>query len=322
VTSRYRPDIEKWLQADTFHQKINLELNSTHISHAVNAFIDAKVSELAISDDNELQRKVKNYLLENSEETFLWVSLVCKRLEVVPLWKMQLQLTEVLGEFPPGLEQLYERMMNQIENGESAKFCKQILSSITLTLRPIHLKELVTTAGLQEELLYDLQLVRELVDLCSSFLTLQEEMVYFVHQSAKDYFSTCKGERIFHSGQADGHCEIMCRSLEVMSRTLKRDICGLQMPGVLLSEVESDINKNPLTHIQYACCYWISHLCLAGQQHHQLYLSDCGKVHTFLQKHFLHWLEALSLIGEMSKGVLMITDLQSMLTVNDSAITL
>src|SRR5205814_3785395 len=175
VASRYRSDIERWLQADAFQQKINLELNSTHISHAVNAFIDAKISELAKRKlfDNKLQEKVRNHLLENSEETFLWVSLVCKRLEVVPLWKIKLQLAEVLGEFPPGLEQLYERMMNQIENGESAELFIQILSSITLTLRPIHLKELVTTAGLQEELLYDLQLVRELVDLCSSFLTLR-----------------------------------------------------------------------------------------------------------------------------------------------------
>ena len=156
----------------------------------------------------------------------------------------------------------------------------------------------------------------------SSFLIIQERIVYFVHQSAKDYFSTGKGERIFHSGQADGHCEIMCRSLETLSRTLEKDICSLQMPGVLLSEVESSINKDPLTHIQYASCYWIDHLRQAGWQHRQLYLSDHGKVHIFLQKHFLHWLEALSLIGEMSKGVLMITDLQSMLTVNDSAITL
>src|SRR5436305_7174026 len=113
-------------------------------------------------------------------------------------------------------------MMNQTENRESAELCKQILSSITLTLHPIHLKELVATAGLPEELLHDLQLVCELVDLCSSFLMLWEEMIYFVHQSAKDYFSTGKGEWIFHSGQADGHCEIMYRSLEVISRTLKR----------------------------------------------------------------------------------------------------
>src|SRR5947207_6658387 len=92
VASRYRPDIERWLQADAFQQKINLELNSTHISHAVNAFIDAKISELAKQKlfDNKLQEKVRNYLLENSEETFLWVSLVCKRLEVVPLWKIKL----------------------------------------------------------------------------------------------------------------------------------------------------------------------------------------------------------------------------------------
>src|SRR5205085_578869 len=84
--------------------------------------------------------------------------------------------------------------------------------------------------------------------------------------------------RIFLSSQAESHCEIMCRSLETLSRTLERDICSLLMPGVLLNEVESSINKDPLTHIQYACCYWIGHLRQAGWQHRQLYLSDHGKV--------------------------------------------
>ena len=97
------------------------------------------------------------------------------------------------------------------------------------------------------------------------------------------------------------------------------------MPGAFLDKL-SGVNQDPLAHIQYACCYWAGHLRgQAGNCHHryhQLILSDGGKVHIFLQKHFLHWLEALSLMREMSKGVLIITDLQSMLTVNDSTITL
>jgi hypothetical protein len=143
------------------------------------------------------------------------------------------------------------------------------------------------------------------VDLCGSFLTVQEETVYFIHQSAKDYFSTGKGAKIFPSGQAEEHCKIVCRSLQVMSDTLKRDIYGLQMPGALLDELNS-VNQDPLSHIRYTCCYWVGHLRGASYlSHDQIDLCDSGKVHIFFQKHFLHWLEALSLIGNISDGLLL-----------------
>ncbi|KAL2862490.1 WD40-repeat-containing domain protein [Aspergillus lucknowensis] len=315
VTSRYRHDIENWLQPNGHCQKINLELNSTHISRAVNTFIDNKVSELArrMRYDDNLQREVQNHLYKNAEGTFLWVALVCKRLQTVPRVKIKLELPKVLEEFPPRLEQLYERMMDQILNGEVAESCTRILSAVTLTYRPLHLKELVTAAGLPPELLYDLLLVRELVNLCGSFVTVREETIYFVHQSAKDYFSTGKGTSIFPTGKEEGHVVITRRSLEVMSNTLQRNIGGLKTPGALPSEVTINRQDN-LMHIKYACCFWVNHLSRVGHnQHHRIGLFDGGNVHIFLQEHLLHWLEALSLMGEMSKGVLMLADLHSML---------
>src|SRR6202034_2835078 len=151
------------------------------------------------------------------------------------------------------------------------------------------------TAGLQENL-DDLESLNELVDLCGSFLTVREETVYFIHQSAKDYFSTSKGTKIFPLGQAEEHRKIACRSIQVMSNTLKRDICSLQMPGAFLDKLNR-VNQDSLTHIRYACCYWVSHLRDASPfQQDQTNLGDNGEVYVFLQKHFLHWLEALSLM--------------------------
>jgi hypothetical protein len=36
---------------------------------------------------------------------------------------------------------------------------------------------------------------------------------------------------------------------------------------------------------------------------YQEYFSDQGRVHKFLLQHLLHWFEALSLIGEIDKGI-------------------
>jgi hypothetical protein len=47
-------------------------------------------------------------------------------------------------------------------------------------------------------------------------------------------------------------------------------------------------------------------------------LYDNGKEHIFLQEHLLHWLEALSLMGKTSEGVLSITPFESIVIVSSS----
>ncbi|KAI9775383.1 MAG: hypothetical protein M1839_001238 [Geoglossum umbratile] len=128
----------------------------------------------------------------------------------VSLWETK----SALEGLPPGLEPLYNQMMEQIRDGNDAddvEICEQILSSVTLAYRPIHLKELVVIAGLPEELSDDLQSLNELVELCGSFLTVREETVYFVHQSARDYFSIGNGSKVFPLGQTETHLEIASR---------------------------------------------------------------------------------------------------------------
>ena len=64
VASRSRPDIEERLRPDNLHLKISLELNLSHISYAVNTFINFKVQKLAEQKkyNNKLHKQVKSYL--------------------------------------------------------------------------------------------------------------------------------------------------------------------------------------------------------------------------------------------------------------------
>ena len=102
-----------------------------------------------------------------------------------------------------------------------------------------------------------------------------------------------------------------------MRSTLKRDICSLRSPGTLLSEVKSDIDQGVFVHVQYACSYWAGHLRNVDDlQLDQIGLCDGGEVHRFLQDHFLHWLEALSLMGNVSDGAVVIRTLEAMLLVS------
>lgn len=315
VASRHRPDIEERLRPNGLRIKISLELNATHVSRAVNTFINYKVRELAARKkyDTKLQKEVKNQLRKKAEATFLWVALACKRLsdEEVPLWETR----SVLRDLPSGLEPLYGLMMNQILRRGDVELCKQILRTVTVTFRPLLLRELAATAGLPEALFDSTSSLHDLVDRCGSFLTVREGAIHFIHQSAKDYLATGNGRRIFPSSKAEEHGNIMHRSLDLMANTLRKDMCNLKKPGALAREAEQNISNGLLPRIGYACCYWVNHLgdYLVDSDSAQRYqiLHDGRKVHEFLQNHLLHWIEVLSLLRTMPEGVLMIKHLES-----------
>ena len=96
-----------------------------------------------------------------------------------------------------------------------------------------------------------------------------------------------------------------------MSTSLKQDICSLNAPGMLISDVESSrVERSLPPGVQYACLYWIQHLQKSDAQ-----LYDNDQVHQFLQVHLLHWLEALGWIGKTSEGIRAILSLETQITV-------
>ncbi|KAI0182317.1 WD40-repeat-containing domain protein [Xylaria flabelliformis] len=93
-----------------------------------------------------------------------------------------------------------------------------------------------------------------------------------------------------------------CIQLLSTNNTLKKDICNLCSPGVSLPEVDREaMNRCLPPEVQYACLYWVHHLELGDS-----FLQDEDQAHKFLQTHFLHWLEALCLIGRIHDSISMI----------------
>lgn len=323
VTSRNVPDIERFLKPDPDKVRISLELNSNLVSKAVAYFIGFKASELAKARGLELtaRNEIEKLLSKKAEGTFLWVSLVCKELEKVALWKVQ----SVLEKFPTGLNLFYDRMMEDISNqdAETAKFCLKILQSVTLAYRPLQIQELLTISGLLGSNFSNERVLSDLIERCGSFLTVRKETVFFVHLTAKDYFVSGKGrDRIFPNGDIAKHGRILHNCLDIMlHNTLKRDMCGLQKPGAKLQEALTKIHESCVSRVSYACVYWVAHLRQyiegldKGAKDMSL-IRDNGRVHEFLKKHLLHWIEAMSLVGKVPEAVSMMQELQSMLTVS------
>ncbi|KAF2814949.1 uncharacterized protein BDZ99DRAFT_434927 [Mytilinidion resinicola] len=322
VSSRNWPRIEKDLDTATHKLRLRLELNERSISAAVSTFIKVKVDWLAKRNrySRNTQDAVQRYLSLNANGTFLWVALVCQGLSNISGWEAQ----QKLKEFPPGLDALYWRMIDQIKGSE---LCKRILAVVSAVYRPITLDELASFVNMPDGVANEHQVLSEIISLCGSFLTLQECTISFVHQSAKDFLVEKAYNDIYPPGIECIHYDIFSRSLQVMSKKLRRDIYGLGDPGFPINQVpdmdqvkKPDVDQvkqptlDPLSPARYACVYWIDHLLncdLTKNANNDL--RDGGSINKFLCQSFLYWLEALSLCRSISDGVVLIAKLESLL---------
>jgi hypothetical protein len=143
----------------------------------------------------------------------------------------------------------------------------------------------------------------------------QDHPVRLHHPSFRDFLldkQRYRDER-FWVDEKKAHKALAESCLRLMSekKNLKRNICDLGAPDALANEVDScRVEQRLPADLQYACRYWVQHLRRSGAR----LIDDC-KVHKFLQKHLLHWLEALSIMGKISKGIAMIKTLLTLVEV-------
>jgi hypothetical protein len=314
VSSRNWPSIEKGLNKVTQKASLCLELNEKSVSAAVTKYIQFKVDWLAEENeyDNDTRDAVQRYLSSNANGTFLWVALVCQELADIPEWKAK----EILTAFPPGLDALYKRMMDQICNSKDAKLCKSILAVVSVVYRPVTLDELESLLDMPPRSSGNYKALAKIIGLCGSFLTLRERTISFVHQSAKDFLVERASKQIFLCGIEDVHRSIFLRSLQAMSNILLRDVYRLGAPGFPIDRVEQP-EPDLLAKVRYSCVYWVDHLHDCDPTRNATNdLQDGGSVDKFLRRSYLYWLEALSLLKSMSEGVLSIVKLSGLLTVS------
>ncbi|KFA80387.1 hypothetical protein S40288_09853 [Stachybotrys chartarum IBT 40288] len=312
VSSRNWEDIEEKLENTKQKVNLHLELNSDSVSKAVDTYIGYKVDRLAFHKkyDKQTRDAVENYLASNADGTFLWVALVCQELAGPKVRRRHTLNT--LKSFPLGLDSLYDRMIGHVGDSKDAGLCKEILAIASVVYRPINLDELKILVQPLKDL--DQDELEEIIRSCGSFLTLREGVIYFVHQSAKDFLLNKVSDQILPSGIAHQHHTIFWRSLRALSEILRRDIYSLSAPGISIEQVSLP-DPDPLVSIRYSCVYWVDHLCNSDptERMSNNELHDGGVVYDFIQKKYLYWLESLSLLRRMSEGVISVHKLEALI---------
>ncbi|KAJ3453415.1 hypothetical protein MRS44_017662 [Fusarium solani] len=320
VSSRNILDIEQKFRVDRSRSRLSLELNQNTecVSQAVDAYIKHSVSQLpSIQDDQLRQDELREAMRQKANGTFLWVSLVIKELKELESW----EVLQVAHEMPSDLKAVYSRMVMQIQQLKPGylELCGHLLSTVCTAYRPLSLNELGFLSGLPIEISKKPQSVRKIVTDCGSFLTIRDEDVYIVHQSAKDYLSTEAFQAIFPAGTGKVHYSAFSRSLQIMSETFRCDIYDLYHPGISIDDVRQP-DPDPLVPARYSCVYWVDHLNDAISHKASIPIDDLhddGTVYRFLSKKYLYWLEALSLLRAMPEGVVAIMKLETLLERSD-----
>jgi hypothetical protein len=111
----------------------------------------------------------------------------------------------------------------------------------------------------------------------------------------------------FQVAAKQAHKVLADNCVQLMSSLLRHDLCDLCSTGVVIQDIEQErIEQCIPRELQYACLYWVEHYRLSGT-----HLEDDDVAHRFLKEHFLHWLEAISLMrkgSEMLKAISMVRE--------------
>jgi hypothetical protein len=230
-----------------------------------------------------------------------------KQLQTLLKYQNPDQASQLDMTYLPVLERLETGLSNRQKQRLAERF-RLIVGSIILLEEPLTTTTLARLLGISKDdidsLLYYLHSV---LDVPHS----PGHPVRLLHLSFRDFLlDPAKHNKTpFSVDEIETHEIIAIECLELMDSRegLRRDPCNLESPGVIRSRIENQqIDKCLAPELQYACRYWVEHL---EQSRNASYYQD--RVHTFLRKHLLHWLESMSLMGRMTEAIGMITSLRS-----------
>ncbi|KAH7223029.1 hypothetical protein BKA60DRAFT_668964 [Fusarium oxysporum] len=298
ISSRNWPEIESQLDATQSQVRFQLELNHASISNAVLKFVDSKIDRLNSTYDRANRARIRKHLLDNANDTFLWVALVCQELGKPGI--NNYHSSNILKRFPAGLNELYARMICDIKEQDMG-WCRAILAVIAVASRPLSLQELAAADKSLIEWVEDKKTLSSLVTSCGSFLTIRENKVYTVHQSVNDFLRDTP--KILPSGIGQQHYSIFDCSMNVMHDRLHRNLYKLKDSCALIDEMDV-LEGSSLIIVGYACVYWADHFCtwlLTNNQHQNNFCY--AMITQFLENKYLYWLEAMSLLRCTSEAI-------------------
>jgi len=316
---------------EDIHQDIVLhEIVKDTINHDISAFLSDELAN--IRDENSLgtswpENKAVQELVLMASPLFIFAATICRFLGD-PNWDPQEQLDILLKYSTRSqaskLDQTYlpvlDRLLIGCDDADTATLLEEfrtVVGSIVILEEPLAANSLANLLNLScRKVNRRLDALRSVLDIPPNL----DQPIHLLHLSFRDFLLDPKkqGKYKFWVDEAQAHNYLARQCLQLLGRpgVLKRNLCELDSPGTLRSEI--DRNKIQLclpAEAQYACRYWVHHLVCSKSNE----LWD--HAYTLFKSKFLYWLEAMSLIERVLDGLMMIDLLRNNVSVSFPAIT-
>ncbi|KAH6853275.1 WD40-repeat-containing domain protein [Chaetomium sp. MPI-CAGE-AT-0009] len=300
------------------------EISPEIVNRDISLFFETNFS--AIREERGLDqdwpgKRIIERLVEISCGLFIWASTACRFIREgrrLTMRRVSILLDGHRSDAGPQkqLDQIYtdvirDSIRKDYSHEEKAEICnilREVLGSIVVLAAPVSMLSLASLLSIPpsdiKETLLDLHTIFHIPSQPTGLIRLH-------HPTFRDFLLDEKrsGDLDFSVSEKQAHRDLAEGCLKVMSNMLKRDICELGSPGTLVKDVEPErVRRCIPDHLQYACLYWVQHYRSSG-----LVLSDDGQVAVFFREHFLHWVEAMCLMGKSSEIGAMIRLYHSML---------
>ena len=219
-----------------------------------------------------------------------------------------------IEEGKSGVDELYTQVLQQAfsdVHAETSQQClrfRTVVGTVLLIFNPLPIKSLSELLG------YSTKHIRSTIRPLHSLLLVPESIedpIYAFHKSFPDFLmdsDRCEDRRFFVEPTGH-HAEILLGCLRLMGKRLKKNICNLDDYAVI-SDIK-DISSQQKAYIgdalEYACQFWTKHLLeIPSNSPH---IEEVKKaIDKFFMVDFLHWIEALVLIGNLGVGVYAMND--------------
>jgi ankyrin repeat protein len=317
VTSRLHNDISGELnllvhEQPTIH--LSGERETKEIDHEIELVIKENVIELqksrmltdehsrVIQEEISKRRREKpqDDIHETGHGTYLWVKFVFEELRRLPSVTNN-HLLKTIRELPPSIEQMYDKILS---HSLDSTLATKLLCVVLAAVRPLSLEEMRVALAIEDhhrsrgDLENDMDLETgfesRLKNLCGLFITVIDDRVYFIHQTAKEFLLAEVRDK--NSSSWKNRIDMEQADL-VMAETCMNYL--LLLPSEKSNFTTGDNNGNnpdpfivQYHYLSYAANSWVTHYCRSNARGSETHLSRAimlCNVHQYYLWFWVYW---------------------------------
>lgn len=332
ITTRPEPDImDTFTNTTSSVNRIDISDGRWNAPADIHVFVEAQSAKmkLGLSPD-----QVDCFQIRVSEH-FIWCMSVFQFIQESGGNKMHLVSDILRGQLPSSKNDrhappylLYQQVLNSAVSGESDReTLESVLSVIYIAAtrtRSLSASAIADILYPNEECEEKRERVEKIVNTLSSILYVEEGtgVIRARHISVLDFIGGMMTGRFstvptnsrdnaaprFAVGVKEVHMRMFDGCFAITNRDLRFNICELEDSSRLNKDVPNlfaRISKHITESLQYAVVFWLSHLAKSDVDRKE----SAEKVHEFLNsRKTLFWVEALSLMNVVDRGIVILQD--------------